>query len=136
MTNATLLANAFERFTARIDARTASERASQHTFYRVLALLFAAASAVTAVWCASMSAMGEMPMPGGWAMSMTWMWVPGQSWPVAAASFLGMWIAMMVAMMLPSLAPMLWRYRQVADWTRESHPAGLTALVGLGYFFV
>jgi predicted metal-binding membrane protein len=30
----------------------------------------------------------------------------------AAASFLGMWVVMMVAMMLPSLVPMLWRYRQ------------------------
>ena len=29
----------------------------------------------------------------------------------AAASFLGMWLLMMVAMMLPSLVPMLWRYR-------------------------
>ena len=59
-----------------------------------------------------MSAMGEMPMPGGWTMSMAWMRMPGQTWPGAAASFLGMWVVMMVAMMLPSLVPMLWRYRQ------------------------
>ena len=59
-----------------------------------------------------MSAMGEMPMPGGWTMSMAWMRMPGQTWPGAAASFFGMWIVMMVAMMLPSLVPMLWRYRQ------------------------
>jgi len=44
-----------------------------------------------------------MTMPGGWMMSMAWMRLPGQSWPGAAASFLGMWIVMMVAMMLPSL---------------------------------
>ena len=55
--------------------------------------------------------MGDMPMPGGWAMSMMWMRMPGQTWPGAAASFLGTWTAMMVAMMLPSLVPMLWRYR-------------------------
>ena len=55
----------------------------------------------------SMSAMGGMPMPGGWTMSMPWMRMPGQSWPAAAASFLGMWIVMMAAMMLPSLVPML-----------------------------
>jgi len=42
-----------------------SERASQQTFLGVSALLFAASTAVTIVWCASMSAMGEMPMPGG-----------------------------------------------------------------------
>jgi predicted metal-binding integral membrane protein DUF2182 len=55
-----------------------------------------------------MSAMGEMPMPG------------------AAASFLGMWVVMMVAMMLPSLVPMLWRYHQTGL-------DRLTALVGVGY---
>jgi predicted metal-binding membrane protein len=51
-----------------------------------------------------------MPMPGGWSMSMAWMRMPGQTWPVAAAWFLGMWIVMMVAMMLPSLVPMLAGY--------------------------
>jgi len=39
-------------------------------FFGVSALLFAGSAAVTIVWCASMSAMGEMPMPGGWTMSM------------------------------------------------------------------
>src|SRR5207302_5508750 len=67
----------------------------------VAALLFASSAAVTIVWCASMSAMGEMPMPGGWTMSMAWMRMPGQTWSGAAASFLGMWVVMMVAMMLP-----------------------------------
>ena len=64
------------------------------------------------VWCGSMSAMGEMPMPGSWTMSMAWMRMPGQTWPGSAASFLGMWVVMMVAMILPCLVPMLWRYRQ------------------------
>ena len=40
---------------------------------------------------------------------MAWMRMPGQMWPSAAASFLGMWVVMMVAMMLPSLGPMLHR---------------------------
>jgi len=48
----------------------ASERASQQAFVGVSALLFAASAALTTRWCASMSAMGEMPMPGGWTMSM------------------------------------------------------------------
>jgi hypothetical protein len=64
----------------------ASERASQQAFLGVSALLFAASAALTIVWCASMSAMGEMPMPGGWTMSMAWMRMPGQTWPGAAAS--------------------------------------------------
>jgi len=113
-----------------------SERASQQAFFGVSALLFAASAAVTIVWCASMSAMGEMPMPGGWTMSMAWMLMPGQTWPGAAASFLGMWVVMMVAMMLPSLVPMLWRYRQAVGRTGETRLGRLTALVGAGYFLV
>jgi len=114
----------------------ASERASQLAFLGVAALLFAASAGVTIGWCASMSAMG-MPMPGGWTMSMAWMRMPGQTWPAAAASFLGMWVVMMVAMMLPSLVPMLGRYRQAVGRTGETRHLGrLTALVGVGYFLV
>jgi predicted metal-binding membrane protein len=113
-----------------------SERRSQQTFLGISALLFAVSAALTAVWCASMSAMGEMPMPGGWRMSMVWMRMPGQTWLGAAGSFLGMWTVMMVAMMLPSLVPMLRRYRQAFGGTGETQLDRLTALVGMGYFFV
>ena len=75
-------------------------------------------------------------MPGGWTMSMVWMPMSGQSWFGATASFLGMWIVMMVAMMLPSLLTMLLRYRQVLDRTGETRPGPLTALVAVAYFFV
>jgi predicted metal-binding membrane protein len=114
----------------------ASERVSQRAFFGVSALLFAVSTAVTIVWCASMSAMGGMPMPGGWTMPMAWMRMPGQTWPSAAASFLGMWVVMMVAMMLPSLVPMLWRYRRAVGTPGETRLGRLTALVGVGYFFV
>jgi predicted metal-binding membrane protein len=77
-----------------------------------------------------------MPMPGGWTMSMAWMRMTGQTWPGVAASFLGMWVVMMLAMMLPSLVPMLWRYRQAVGRTGETRLGRLTALVGVGYFFV
>jgi predicted metal-binding membrane protein len=83
-----------------------------------------------------MSAMSEMPMPGGWTLSMAWMRMPGQTWTGASASFLGMWTVMMVAMMLPSLVPMLWRYRQAVGRRGETRLGRLTALVGVGYFFV
>ena len=56
-----------------------SERASHQTFFGLSALLFAASAVLTVLWCRSMSAMGDMPMPGGWAMSMTWMRMPGQT---------------------------------------------------------
>ncbi len=112
-----------------------SEGACQGAFFGVSALLFTASAAVTIVWCASMSAMGEMPMPGDWTMSMAWMRLPEQTWLGAAASFLGMWVVMMVAMMLPSLVPMLRRYRQAVAKTGETRLGPLTALVGVGYFF-
>jgi predicted metal-binding membrane protein len=111
-------------------------RASERAFFVIAALLFAVSAAVTIAWCATMSAMGEMPMPGGWMMSMAWMRMPGQTWAGAAASFLGMWVVMMVAMMLPSLVPMLWRYRQAVDRTSGPRLGRLTTLVSVGYFFV
>ena len=90
----------------------ALDRAVQGAFLGVFALLFAASAGVTSVLCTSMSAMGEMLMPGGWTMSMAWMRMPEQTWPGAVPSFVGMWVVMTVAMMLPSLAPMLWRYSE------------------------
>ena len=101
-----------------------------------LLVIWVTSAALTIGWCASMSGMGGMPMPGGWTMSMTWMRMPGQSWPGAAASFLGMWLVMMVAMMLPSLGPMLVRYQRAVATTAERRLALLTCVVGLGYFFV
>lgn len=114
----------------------ASERASQQGFLGASALLFAASALATILWCASMSATGAMRMAGGWTMSMAWMRMPGQTWSGAAASFLGMWVVMMVAMMLPSLIPMLMRYRRAVGKRAGPHLGRLTALVGVGYFFV
>jgi predicted metal-binding membrane protein len=119
-----------------MNAERASLLTARQRFLGVSALLFVASAAGTIVWCASMSAMGEMPMPGGWTMSMAWMRMPGQTWAGAVASFLGMWVLMMAAMMLPSLVPMLWRYRQALDRPGESRLGRLTALAGVGYFVV
>src|SRR5437867_9964985 len=89
----------------------ATERASRQAFLGVSALLFAASAAVTIAWCASMSALGEMSMPGGWTMSMAWMRMSGQTWAGTALSFVSMWVVLLLAMMLPSLVPMLRRDR-------------------------
>ncbi len=113
-----------------------SERLSQRAFFSVSALLFAASTAVTIVSSTSMSTTGDMPMPGGWTMSMVWMRMPPHTWLGAVASFLSMWVVMMVAMMLPSLVPTLWRYREAVIRTRDTRLGRLTALVGVGYFFV
>jgi predicted metal-binding membrane protein len=89
-------------------------------FLCVSALLFIVSAAVTIVWCASMA----------------WMPMPGQTWLQTSASFLGMWAVMMVAMMLPSLTPKLWRYRLAVVGTGVKHPGRLALLVGTGYFCV
>src|SRR5262245_46131185 len=109
-----------------------AERVVRAVFLGVTALLFAASVALTIVWSASMSGMGEMPMPGGWSLSMAWMRMPGQTWSHAWASFLVMWIVMMVAMMLPSLVLPLWRYREAFTGTDTARLGALAA----GYFLV
>jgi predicted metal-binding membrane protein len=121
-----------------ISRSMAAAGGSDRTFRGVLALIFAVSVTVTITWCASMSSMDGMPMPGGWMMSMAWMRMPGQTWSGAAASFFGMWVVMMVAMMLPSLVPMLHRYRNTvgrAGGASETRLGVLTAWVALGYFF-
>jgi predicted metal-binding membrane protein len=137
VTHATFPADAAERAASRtIGAGMVSVRGSERAVFGICALLFAVSAAVTIAWCVSMSAIGGMPMPGGWTMSMAWMRMPGQTWPGTAASFLGMWVVMMMAMMLPSLVPMLCRYRLAVGSTGETQLNWLTALVSLGYFFV
>ncbi|MFC7397536.1 DUF2182 domain-containing protein [Chelatococcus sp. GCM10030263] len=110
--------------------------ASQRAFLATAGLLFAASATATVVWGASMTTMGGMPMPGGWTLSMAWMPMCGQTWLGAASSFLGMWVVMMVAMMLPCLVPMLGRYRQAVGRAGVMRLGRLTTLVGSAYFLV
>jgi predicted metal-binding membrane protein len=77
-----------------------------------------------------------MPMHGESAMAMMSPGATGSPWPAAAVWFVAMWTVMMVAMMLPSLAPTLWHYRRAFAAMGVSHPGRQTALVGLGYFAV
>jgi predicted metal-binding membrane protein len=120
--------------------RLATRRAacsSERVFVGVCALLFVASVAVTVAHNASMSAMGALPMPGGWSMSTLWMPTCGRTWARAAASFIGMWIVMMTAMMLPSLMPTLLRYRDaVGSRINARRLALLTMLVSGGYAVV
>jgi predicted metal-binding membrane protein len=62
--------------------------------------------------------------------------MPGQTWLGAAASFLGMWMVMMAAMMLPALVPMLAGYRRSVRELDGERLGQLTALAGAGYCFV
>jgi predicted metal-binding membrane protein len=67
---------------------------------------------------------------------MTGMSMPQQTWCLAAAGYLGMWMAMMVPMMLPSLVPALSRFRRSVRGADGIHLHGLAALVGVGYFVI
>ena len=109
---------------------------SRSGFTAVFALLFLAAAAVTIERCTSVAAMGATPMAGGESLSMAWMRMCGQSWTSAAVSFLGMWMAMTVAMMLPVLAPSLWRLQQGCGEASPTGGAGLVALAAAAYFLV
>src|SRR5207249_698842 len=73
----------------------------------------------------------EMAMPGGWTMSMAWMPMPGETRLAAAAGFLAMWVAMMGAMMIPSLVPTLTRDRSALESPGPA-PDRLAALGGAG----
>ncbi|WP_258167660.1 DUF2182 domain-containing protein [Paraburkholderia sp. BL21I4N1] len=121
------------------------------TFFAVAAALFVASVTATIVMCASMSAVAmgampmslSMPMPGGWAMSAAWRPICGQTWAGVATSFIGMWTVMTMAMMLPSLVPMLWHYRRSltnaparSRGVSTTRRDGLTALAGVAYFVV
>ena len=110
------------------------ELARHRMFLGTSALLFFASVATTIYLCQAMS--GGMAMPGGWTMSMAWMGMPGQSWLAAAASFIGMWVVMMAAMMLPALVPALLRYRLSLRGPGTTHLNVQTVLAGAGYFFV
>ena len=79
-------------------------------FVAVCVLAFAASVWATVYFCRSMCC--EMEMPGGWTMSMMWMRMPGQTWFASGISFLFMWLAMMVAMMMPSALPTFLRTRR------------------------
>jgi predicted metal-binding membrane protein len=94
-------------------------------FIAVCVLAFAVGVSATVYFCRSMCC--EMEMPGGWMMSMMWMRMPGQAWAASVTSFLLMWLAMMVAMMLPSAL--------LTFLKTKRGPVSL-AVMAIGYFSV
>ena len=103
-------------------------------FISACGVAFIVSVAATVYFCRSMCC--EMEMPGGWRMSMMWMRMPGQTWAASAASFLLMWLAMMVAMMLPSAMPMLLTYRRSLVDRGVVHLGVPVMLATCGYFLV
>jgi predicted metal-binding membrane protein len=124
---------------ATCEAERSRGTVSHAAFVGVCALCFAVSATATIAGSASMAAMGAMPMPGGWTLSAAWTRMCGQTWADVTASFMGMWSVMTVAMMLPSLMPMLSRYREAVGGIgpmRATRLGLLTVLVCVGYYFV
>jgi predicted metal-binding membrane protein len=95
---------------------------------------FIVSAAATVYFCRSMCC--ETEMPGGWRMSMMWMRMPSQTWAASAASFLLMWLAMMVAMMLPSTMSMLLSYQRSLVDRGVVYVGVPVMLTTCGYFLV
>jgi len=89
---------------------SASERLALWAFAMVMTTVFALGAAATIASSRSMSAMGTLPMPGGWSIALSWIAPCGSTPAGALVQFVAMWLAMTATMMLPSLAPTLWRY--------------------------
>ncbi|UTV53537.1 DUF2182 domain-containing protein [Burkholderia arboris] len=115
---------------------TGGAGANPRVFGAAVLVVFAVAVTATLVQHASMAAMGGEPMPGGWTASAAWLQPCGWGAGRALTAFAGMWGAMTVTMMLPVLAPMLWRYRQNIGRQAAARPAGLVVVAGAGYFAV
>lgn len=92
--------------------------------------VFVASAAVTVGSCGGATCCTSIAMPGGWSLSK--IWLPSMSWGWAGSfgSFLWMWSVMMVAMMLPSLTPVLLRLR------RDGAPCSGVGRVTAAYFLV
>src|SRR5436309_10745199 len=101
-------------------------------FIAVCVLAFVAGVSTTAYFCRSMCR--EMEMPGGWTMSMMWMRMHGQTWAASATSFLLMWLAMMVAMMIPSALSMFLNTRRSLAETKTANIPASLSLIASGYF--
>lgn len=105
-------------------------------FAVALAAVFAVAVVATVTQHVSMAAMGGTPVSGGWMTSAAWQQPCGWGAGRTFAAFAGMWGAMTVTMMLPVLAPVLWRYRQSAGPLAAARSTWLVAVAGAGYFAV
>jgi predicted metal-binding membrane protein len=127
---------------------------SERAFLGISALLFILSVAGTIYSSGAMTGMAAStpaPMSDSAASDSAMASMPGMSMPdqpqgdqpqgnppqgTPAASFMAMWLVMMVAMMLPSLVPTLLRYRRALRSAGSIHIGIITALAGASYFAV
>lgn len=124
------------RRATRSGRHSVAPRSADRAFCAALAAAFAAALWATLALHASMDAMGGTPMAGGWTLSAAWGgscgWRPGR----AFGEFVGMWAAMTATMMLPVLAPELWRYRRRMGASGDARAGWRVVVAGAGYLGV
>lgn len=113
-----------------------ADAAPRRAFALGCIVLFVGCAAATVSAGVSMSAMAALPMRGDWSLPMHWLAMCGLGAPTQLAAWLGMWSTMMAAMMLPAVAPNLWRYRCAAAHAGASRPMALATCVGGGYLLV
>jgi predicted metal-binding membrane protein len=111
------------------------EPSRQWGFLAIIAGLVLVSWAVTIRLCSQPACCTTISMPGGWSTSIMWLRADS-TWLAKFGSFLVMWIVMMVAMMLPSLTPVLLDYRRALTESNLAEPALRPILVASGYFFV
>lgn len=107
-------------------------RPAEQAVFWSAAAFFAASAIATVYFVRAMP--GGMQMAGGWTMSMMWMRMPGQGWLSSLLLFATMWLAMMVAMMLPSALPMFLIFEKTARFRGDRHVGLATWCLGTGYF--
>jgi predicted metal-binding membrane protein len=107
-----------------------ASRPTERRVYSAAALAFGAALVPVVYFSKTMA--GAMPMPGGWQMSMAWM--PMGGWATGTLMFAFMWLAMMVAMMLPSTLPVVLLFQRFQAFRGTAHPGRLSAVLAGGYF--
>jgi predicted metal-binding membrane protein len=107
---------------------------SDYSFYLSAAVIFLASAASTVYFCNSMRESAAISC--GPLISRAAAAIPMSNWHESAPSFLAMWGVMMVAMMLPSLMPMLIDYRRRGGLLPAFRVNQLTCWVFVGYFAV
>ena len=124
-----LLTNCVSKGEQRVESDGSRSNRQPFGFISASAVTFIVSVAATVYFSHSMC--GEMEMPGGWTMSMMWMRMHGQTWIDSATAFLLMWLAMMVAMMLPSALPMFLITRRSLAETESPKLARVHVVDGL-----
>jgi len=105
---------------------SSAESSIRSSLLLVVVILSVCAWTITYYQCTNMGILMQLGVPMSLGME-------GHANSRSLETFVGMWLVMMMAMMLPSTYPTLLLYRTVSR-NRTRRPAFATLLFGLGYF--